>query len=246
MSKTLSFVTATLSSDARAFRDNSLELSGADETELTRIGRLLQTIHRVQWWWWGDYLNEMFRRMLASDKRITANVRSEAAVNPRLLTRLRCKWLTEYSVASGMNYQTLSDYMQIADFYAPLHRIAELTPTHHHEARLASCDNLPTALKWLKRALSEGWTAADIRAAMRKALTTDIGRESTEPQPDGLKVAELAALKHWVNVVNCRIDRHEIESADAELILHELQPAEELASKLRTLIDAGSLQGAHV
>lgn len=244
MSKShISLIFSTLSIDARVFRDSSLDLGLADEAELSRIGRMLQTMQRAQWWWWGDYLNELFRRMLTSDKRITPSIRSEAALNPRLMIRLRCKWLTDYATVSGMNYQMLSGYMQLSEFYAPLHRMGELSPTHHHEAREASCDHLPTALKWLKRALIEGWTTDQLRAAMRKALTTELGRESNEPQPDGLRVAELAALKHWVNVVSLRIDRHEILSADAELILRELQPAEALATKLRTLIEAGDLQG---
>lgn len=244
MSKTsLSLIASTLATDARVFRDSSLDLGHADEAELSRVGRMLQTMQRAQWWWWGDYLNELFRRMLTSDKRITPSVRAEAALNPRLMIRLRCGWLAEYALASDMKQQTLSDYMQLGEFYAPLHRIGELSPTHHHEAREASCDHLPTALKWLKRALAEGWTSDQLRAAMRKALMTELGRESNEPQPDGLRVAELAALKHWVNVVSLRLDRHEILSADAELILRELQPAEELATKLRSLIEAGDLQG---
>lgn len=182
----------------------SLEMDeNMGESRMREIGLMLAQIEGSKCWWLGDFV-------LAFQKKKGEHYTEGQAED------------------MGTTPGAMRIYRMVAAFFPASKRQVNLTFAHHYEAICGADGSLGAAQGWLKNAVKEGWTVAQLRAEIRKSKASYLpdGHSATG---DGYSAIVDAArfagqrLKH--------IDDYTPESAAA--ILSDLDPVLRFAESLR-------------
>lgn len=112
---------------------------------LRDLGIALQKVEGCRAWWWGDWVVKM--------RELNGNIAAD------------------FVEASGMKLGTLWKYSEISEFYPTRTRVRVqgLTHKHYRLAKFAAGSDLDVALGWLKQAVDNNWTTAQMNRAIRDA-----------------------------------------------------------------------------
>lgn len=191
--------------------------SNVTKENLRDLGIALQQVEGCRAWWWGDWVNRA-----------------------REIFGKQTKTFVE---KSGLRVATLWEYGQVSEFFPSATRVVVdgITHKHHRLAKYAACGDLEVARDWLRRAVDNHWTSAQMNKAIRdaKVLQQDpsIVHHHVEPAD---KLGDAIAANIWA--------RHALKAAQSwdntrvEAVLESIPELVDLIDLLRSRMENPSTQ----
>lgn len=203
------------------FTRTGLAFDKVDEATLVEAGAFLQAVDACSAWWWGDFLKEY------CGFRLKAEIGNEAIDEITREQKLR-NYGAHYSSICGREPKTLWHWKGVADFYESSRRREDLSHTHHVEARDGSDGDKAVADNWLDQASANGWSASELRAAIRRSKRQE--QEPDEPLPQLVLPMEIVECRRYAAATLQRVPT--MEAAEAQALLAELEPVLAFAAAL--------------
>lgn len=154
------------------------------EEAVAKVGHALQVMQGSSLWWWGDWLTVM--TALQKGRKASTKKRDQDKTE-----QIEMQCITEFAEVTGCALPgQLHERAKVAQFFPASMRLSELTFEHHVEAWLAAGNDQAKALEWLHEAVKGKWKVPQMRAHIRKALSTGDGTQGEPPEqrPDDVDV----------------------------------------------------------
>lgn len=212
----------------------SMELPRRDAETMRRVRRWLLAVDKGQRWWWGDYwvayAEARAAELLAED----ATLAQDWASEPRKRVARLAFEIKRVCVGmdSGVEEDDHLARWRVAAFYTLGRRRHELSNSHHMDAMEGSRGNVDKASEWLAEAVAEGWSRAQLRAAIRGATRIEAanGEEDVFKGADEWDMEFVYEARIWARRHMARVD--DIEPDVAAALLRDLLPVVELLGKI--------------
>lgn len=191
------------------FSRTALVIRTADEATFIEVGRWLQTVEVCRAWWWGDFVVAYCKFRIEQDE-----ADGECEPDPKVREERMVRYAAQYAQIAGVEVGTMKAWKQVAAFFEPLSRLTGLSWAHHFEAYAGSEGDLAVAQNWLERANREGWSKAQLRAAIRQQKRTAAVGATAEPAREVL-FPEWDKAERWASAAITRVgdmDEEELEA----------------------------------